>query len=168
MPDMGYLDLPRVASKPPDVRRAMPISSRRALLAVIVGGAAIVGFLATSPEAASQAAAQAGPGLTRLLRAMAGIKAMAAISLVATVYWRLAAPIGPARFIVYALTCGTMAAGPGLIWDMAHLKLGAVLLHGGLFASVLLLWRDPNMITRLEAEIARRRARLRTMRPSQP
>ncbi len=36
-----------------------------------------------------------------------------------------------------------MAAGPVLIWEMVHVRLGVLLLHSGLLAGGLLLWRDP-------------------------
>ena len=54
-----------------------------------------------------------------------------------------------------------MAAGPVLIWDMVHIRLGALLLHGGLLATALLLWRDPAVGARLVALVTRRRAILR-------
>jgi len=156
VPNDGFVVYPTTAS----VQRRTWAAPRRALLLVIVAVVIVVGFLATSSEATAQAIAQAGPALARLLRAMAGIKALATIALVAVTYWRLAAPIGRGRFVAYALACGAMAAGPGLIWGMAHLEVGALLLHGGLAMSVLLIWRDPEMATCIETEIARRRARL--------
>ncbi len=55
-----------------------------------------------------------------------------------------------------------MAAGPVLVWDMAHIRLGALLLHAGLVASLLLLWRDPAVGARLEAIITKRRSVIRT------
>jgi hypothetical protein len=51
-----------------------------------------------------------------------------------------------------------MAAGPGLIWQMAYVRTGALLLHAGLFAALILLWRDPAMGARLGAMVAARRA----------
>jgi hypothetical protein len=44
---------------------------------------------------------------------------------------------------------------------MAHVGLGAVLLHGGLLAAILLLWRDKVTGMRLQAVITARRAALR-------
>ena len=35
-----------------------------------------------------------------------------------------------------------MAAAPGLIWSMAHVVAGAVLLHGGLVLVAVLFWTD--------------------------
>jgi hypothetical protein len=49
-------------------------------------------------------------------------------------------------------------AGPGLVWGLAHIVLGSLLLHGGLIAMALLIWRDPAAIARLSEIIARRRA----------
>ena len=78
----------------------------------------------------------------------------------AVAYWRLGSPVTWTRFAFYAVAVASMAAGPGLIWDMAQVKLGALFLHGGLLATVLLLWRDPAMSTRLSSVIAARRAKL--------
>jgi hypothetical protein len=105
--------------------------------------------------------AEAGPDLTRLLRAMAGIKMLLAGLAGVAVYWRLGAATGALRLAGYAAACGAMAAGPALIWDMAHVGAGALLLHGGLLATILLLWRDPGTAAVLERAIATRRAALR-------
>jgi hypothetical protein len=55
-----------------------------------------------------------------------------------------------------------MAAGPVLIWGMVQVGAGALLLHAGLLASLLLLWRDPVVGARLAALVAKRRAALRS------
>jgi hypothetical protein len=133
---------------------------RRLAIGAVILAAAAAGALAASPTATLQAVSNAGAELTRLLRAMAMIKAAAGLGLAAAVVWRLAVPIPAWRLAAYAAACAAMAAGPGLIWSMAHLRLGALLLHAGLFATVLLLWRDPAMGARLEAIIAARRAKL--------
>ena len=134
---------------------------RQGVLAGVICAAALAGVLATGADASSQAVAAAGADLARLLRAMAVMKALAAAGLAAAVVWRAALPASGARLAGYALACAAMAAGPGLIWGMAHVRLGALLLHGGLLATVVLLWRDPGMGARLEAVIARRRAVIR-------
>ena len=131
---------------------------RRALLLAFVVAGALIGLLLTSETTAHAAIGQAGPDLTRLLRAMAGMKALAAAGLVVAVLWRLAEPVSWPWLAGYALACAAMAVGPGLIWEMVHLPLGALLLHGGLLATVVLLWRDPAMHVRLEQAVARRRA----------
>ncbi len=152
---------PSVAQSPARQRATLaPAPGRLLLLAVVMVGA-VTGLVITNEAAAHLAIGQAGPDLTRLLRAMAGMKALAAAGLVAAVLWRLAAPVSWTWLTGYALACGAIAAGPGLIWDMVHLRLGALLLHGGLLATVLLLWRDRAMHVRLEQAVARRRAVLK-------
>jgi len=120
-------------------------------VALAMAASGVAGFaVAGHPEAAD-------PALTRLLRAMAGIKLLIAAGAAAALYWRLASPVGPWRLTGYVLSGAAMAAGPGLIWNMAHIAAGAALLHGGLAATILLLWRDPGMAARLEQAIATRR-----------
>ena len=122
--------------------------------------AALAGGLLANGGSAHDVA-QAGPDLTRLLRAMAGIKALMAACAVAVVLWRLQTPVSAWRLSLYALAAAGMAAGPGLIWGMAHVASGAFALHAGLIACVLLLWRDPEVGRRLEVLVARKRAALR-------
>jgi len=143
-------------------RALAPRLPARLRLSVIISAALIAGYLVTSPDVASHAAAQAGPELTRLMRGMAAIKALMALAAGAAIFWRLGAPATRPWFAAYSLVAAAMAAGPGLIWNMEYLRTGALLLHGGLFLAVVLLWRDPAMGQRLEAAIARRRAALRS------
>jgi hypothetical protein len=133
----------------------------RGLLAVVVLAAALTGFLGTAPDMTGQAIAAAGDDLTRLLRAMAMLKALMAAGAAAAIFWRLGAPVTPPWLAAYIAAAAAMAAGPGVIWGMAHVGLGALLLHGGLLAAVLLLWRDPAVSARLSAIVASRRAAIR-------
>jgi hypothetical protein len=126
------------------------------LLAILAATAA--GFLMIDSHMTARAVANAGADLTRLLRAMAVIKTMLAAGAVAAVLWRLGGPVSLTWFAAYALCAGAMAMGPGLIWTMAHVGTGAILLHGGLLATLLLLWRDPAVARRL-AELVRARRR---------
>ncbi len=91
---------------------------------------------------------------------MAAIKLLLAGLAGAVLYWRLGAALGAARLAAYLAAGGAMAAGPGLIWGLTHVVAGAALLHGGLLATILLLWRDPGMAARVDAAIAARRAAL--------
>ena len=156
MPDIGYL--PEIQ---PDValRRGW-MSGRAVLVGAIVAGAALAA-LATPAGEAARAAQAAGPELTRLLRAMVGLKLLFAAGLLAAAYWRLAALASTWRLASYAVAGAAMAAGPVLTWEMAHVRLGALPLHGGLLAGVLLLWRDPAVGARLGTMVARRRAIIR-------
>ena len=133
----------------------------RGLALVAIAGAALAGFLATDHASAAHAISRDGPELTRLLRSMALLKLLMAAAATAGVLWRLGSAAGPFWLAAYATAGVAMWMGPGLIWDMAHLKLGALLLHGGLFGSLVLLWRDPMVGERLAAIIAARREALR-------
>ena len=124
--------------------------------AVVVAGLT-VGF-AAGFVGHGEGSAAADPDLTRLLRAMAALKLLFAAAAAAAMIWRLRSPIGPPRLTLYALAAGAMAAGPGLIWTMTHVALGAAMLHLGLLAALLLLYRDPETRLRLAAAIARRQA----------
>ncbi len=120
--------------------------------------AAAIGF-AIGAWGGPAAAAQAGPDLVRLMRFMAALKALLAAGATAAVVWRLGAPVGAASFAAYAVAAVAMAAGPGLIWGMSHVVAGSVLLHGGMLATALLLWRDPGTATWLGSLITARRLR---------
>ena len=135
---------------------ASPLVSR-AMLLLVIGIAGAAGF-ATAATQGSQASAYADPDLARLLRAMAVLKALIASGAVSAVLWRLGSSVTLPRLAGYALAGAAMAAGPGLIWSMTHLGAGALLLHGGLLACALLLWRDPEVSRRLAKMVAARRA----------
>lgn len=139
-------------------RLATPTPTRATLL-LVIAAAAVAGFVATGADATAAAVADSGADLARLLRAMATIKMAMAACAAACVVWRLGSPVAPKWFAGYALAAAAMAAGPGLIWDMAHVAAGAALLHAGLFATVVLLWRDPAVGARLASLVAARRAR---------
>ncbi len=142
-------------------------SSRAANPWLVRGGLLVVAVLAFAAgmlvaDAADTARAVAtDPDLSRLLRAMAGLKALMAAAAVGVMMWRLASPIGPVRLGLYAVSTAAMTAGPALIWNLVNIGSGAALLHGGLFAAVALLWRDPAVGARLQAVIDARRAALR-------
>jgi hypothetical protein len=153
------------ASAPAGTIKTASPASARVLLALVIVAAVAAGLLATGPEPAAHAADAAGVDLTRLLRAMAVLKSAMAAGAAAAVLWRLGAAVSWPWLGAYAAACAAMAAGPGLIWGMAHVGLGAALLHGGLFATCLLLWRDRAVGVRLSAIVAARRAALATRRP---
>jgi len=123
----------------------------------LVIAAVIAGFLVTGTDAARLAISHDGADLTGVLRFMAAIKGVIAIAGAAAVLWRLGSAIALPWFAAYAVTCAAMAAGPGLIWNMSHVALGALFLHGGLFATMILLWRDPAVGARLADMVAARR-----------
>ena len=134
-----------------------PAVTNRAIIIASFALATAAGFLATDTHQGAAAAALAGPDLVRLLRAMAAIKSLMALAAVGATLWRLGAPVGSGKLLAYTIACAAMAAGPGLIWGMAHVGTGALLLHGGLAAAVLLLWRDPATSMLLSEALQKRR-----------
>lgn len=139
------------------IAHAQPAPIARPLLLIVIAAAVAAAFLLTGQGQAARAIANAGPDLTRLLRAMAVIKAVAAVGVTAVVLWRFGVAVAPPWFAAYAASCAAMAAGPVLIWQMAYVGTGTLLLHGGLLGAGVLLWRDPALAGRLQAVIAARR-----------
>jgi len=133
-----------------------PAVSRGLLILILVAGAG-AGALSAAAPASSLAVAHAGADLTRLLRFMAVLKAAIAVGAAAAVFWRLGVAASLPWLAAYGVAAGAMAAGPGLIWAMVHVGLGALLLHGGLLMTILLLWRDPATAGRMQAILSRRR-----------
>ena len=123
-------------------RIARTLSMRHVLAAVLLLAAA-AGYLATPAADAARAVAQAGPELTQLLRMMALLKLAFVAGAAAAVQWRLRYFTPPLLAAGYLASMAAMAAAPGLIWSMAHVVAGAVLLHGGLALVAVLFWRDP-------------------------
>ena len=135
--------------------------SNRLVLLLIVCGAGIAGFLLGGAGSASHTIASADPSFIRLMRGMTMLKMTMAACATAAVLWRLRSPAPLRWFAAYGLACAVMWTGPGLIWDMAYIRTGALALHGGLLAALVLIWRDPAVANRLAGIIASRRASLR-------
>jgi hypothetical protein len=136
-----------------------PTILRAGMLAIVIA-ALIAGFMATGAQATTIGILHDGADLTHVMRFLAAIKGAMAVAGAAAVLWRLAAAISRPWFAAYAISCAAMAAGPGLIWGMSHIVLGALLLHLGLFATIILLWRDPVVGARLASIIAARRQQI--------
>ncbi len=142
-----------------------PAAARGAVLLVALAAAA-AGFMAIDAQTVARAVSL-DPALAWLLRAMAVLKMAAAAAATAGIAWRLGSTATPPWIAGYVLALAATWAGPGLIWDMAHLRLGALLLHGGLAGALVLLWRDPVAGARLAAIIDARRRALRDAPPEQ-
>ncbi len=136
-----------------------PLVAKTLLMALIVLAFA-GGMLATDSAKTARLIAAAGGDWANLLRAMAAIKMLFAGLASAAVLWRLGAPISATSWSGYALATAAAWAGPGLIWGLAHILLGALLLHGGLIAMAILVWRDPAIRARLSEIVARRQRSL--------
>ena len=132
----------------------------RVLLVLVTTASVAAGLLVTGAEASTSAIALAGG--SDLLRAMALLKVAVAAGMAVAVLWRFGSPVTLAWWAAYALACAGMVAGPGLIWQMAYVRTGALLQRAGLFAVLILLWRDPVTGARLSRMVAARRAMLRS------
>lgn len=123
-------------------RPAIPYIPYRGVLFAAVAAAVAAGFVAAHAPASARAAEAAGTELTRLLRFMALTKAAFAVGALLLADWRLRRPATPASAASYVAVCALMAAGPGLIWSVAHVAAGAVLFHAGLALLLVLAWTD--------------------------
>ena len=130
------------------------VGGRVALVAAVAGAGAL-GFVGVGGDGG------AGSDLVVLMRFMAGVKAAMALGAVALVWWRMGAPVGWGTAAAYVAASALMAAGPGLIWDMRHVGLGAMAVHGGLSALLVVGWLDRAGWNGVLGEaLARRRLRL--------
>lgn len=139
---LGVVERNRVVPSPYVARAVIVV----ALVASAVGAAAV----------GAETVSAGDPELIRLLRAMAVLKVAFVVAASAAIWWRLQAPIRSVWLAGYAVACAAMAAGPGLIWFSSHIILAAVLLHAGIAAAVILLWRDGATADLLAATIRRR------------
>ena len=142
------------SSRATSVLRVSPAAARFGFCAVLAASA-WMGAAVTDAHETAQAVAQAGTDWAHLLRAMAALKALMALAAAAAVVWRLGSPAKPAWLAAYVLAGTAMMAGPGLVWELAHIGLGALLLHAGLAATLVLLWRDPQSAARLMQRYSR-------------
>ena len=120
---------------PPARRLSWP-----AILYAAVGAAGLAGF-----AAGRLAGAETGGmewQLVFLLRFMAIVKGGMILGALALAQWRLRRPISAPLAAAYALALAAMALAPGLIWSLAEIVPGAAAFHAGLFAYLLLAWRD--------------------------
>ena len=129
-----------------------PVLARSVIVLALTAGA--VAGLAIGMQAAPATDIE----LMHLLRAMAVLKLAFVAAASGSILWRLQAPIRPIWLAGYAVVSASMAAGPALIWFSSHIILASVLLHAGVAASLLLLWRDGATADLLRATVIRRRA----------
>ena len=147
-------------------RRSGPATSgmspglQRGLLVAALCAGGVWAIYATGSTGTTEVVERAGGDLTRLLRFMAVIKATMAVGVSAIVWWRLALPAALGWLLAYLAAVAAMAAGPVLIWGMVHVGFGALLLHGGLLAALVTLWRDPAVTAKLKDLVAARQPAL--------
>ena len=130
------------------------LNAGRLALVGAAGVAGVLGFIGGGDGGA-------GSDLMLLMRFMAGLKAAMALGAVALVAWRMGAPMGRGTMAAYVVATAVMAVGPGLIWNMQDVACGAMVVHGGLSAIMLIAWRDRQGWNEvLGVAVARRRMRL--------
>ncbi|WP_048859517.1 hypothetical protein, partial [Acidisphaera rubrifaciens] len=104
--------------------------------------AAVLGYVLSRDAASAAALRWTDPGLVRLLRGMALLKAVLAGGAGALVVWRLRHTTPPRLAALYVLAGVLMASAPGVVWTLSHLVAGAALFHAGLLLGVVLAWAD--------------------------
>lgn len=138
------------AGTPSRADRAAPAVPYRAALVAVVAAATVAGFALAGGDAAAGAPQAADTELTRLLRMMALLKLSIVAGAAWLVDWRLRQPpVGAPVAAAYLAGLGLMAVGPGLIWSLTHLVLGAVLLHAGIALLLILACKDEDLRFRL-------------------
>jgi hypothetical protein len=116
--------------------------SWRALLLLAVIAASGAAWLATPATAVAQATRAIDGELIMLLRFMAAVKAGMALAGMAAAFWRLGYPASPLLATAYVGSVVLMCAAPVLIWQLAHVAIGAALFHAGLALLVVALFAD--------------------------
>ncbi len=134
--------LPVEATFPDDrlgsqVLRSRPLVLRSALL---LGSAAAVFIASSSANRAALSGVE--PALVVLLRGMALIKALIAMTAMGLAFWRFARPItfpaaGGVLVGVWALVGASV-----LIWQLDAILMAAGMFHLALFALLVIAWRD--------------------------
>ena len=130
------------AALPSSVTACQPAAVRMRRIALVASALAAMvagyawGHVASSPTIETEA------GLVLLLRFMAVMKLGMALAAVALTFWRVGQPVGPRAVVAYIVASALMLAGPGLIWSMATVAVGAVLFHVGLFGFLVCAFVD--------------------------
>jgi hypothetical protein len=99
---------------------------------------------------------RADPGLARLLRGMAVLKALIALPVLALVYWRFGSPVSPRIAIGYLAGVSMMTAGPALIWQLSFIGPVALLFHAALIGLLLIARHDGPRWQQLARSVRRR------------
>jgi hypothetical protein len=139
---MSFLGRPPEAASASQSVRPMPAAKARISPGVLVWGiggtAALIGLLIGLQSGMPRMDA----ALVPLLRFMAVLKAGMAIGAAALVQWRLQGEAGAALKWSLLGATALMMAAPGLIWELNHIILGAVVFHTGLVMFLVAAARD--------------------------
>jgi hypothetical protein len=94
------------------------------------------------------------PGLARLLRGMAIIKALIVVAGIALLLWRFGRPLTPGMAGIYLGGAWVGSGASMLIWQLTLIPLAAVAFHVALLSFLLAAWRDGKLPVRAGAAVS--------------
>jgi hypothetical protein len=110
---------------------------------IVLGGAIVIALATGAVIGSTYApAAATDPDLLVLVRFMAFVKTVIALSAAAIVAWRFGSAIARPLSATYIASVSLMALAPGLIWYEALLPLASGLFHSGLLLGLALAAGD--------------------------
>ena len=133
----------QAAVRSPGDERASKVAVMRAALVVGSVVAAGVTWLATS--GVGQAAE---PELAVLLRGMAAIKGLLAVSSAGLVWWRLGQPVSVCAAAAYIACTWVLFIATVLIWQLAFILAAAVLFHAAGLVGLIVAMREGRQMLR--------------------
>jgi hypothetical protein len=108
----------------------------RLLLCSGAAAAVIAGSFVGDPAASLRA----DPDLGHLLRGMAVIKGALALGAIAALWWRFGRPIEDGTAKVYLCGAWFMAGAAMIVWQLAHVGVGAIAFHAGELTLLCVAW----------------------------
>ena len=85
---------------------------------------------------------QADPGLARLLRGMASIKALIVLGALSAVLWRFGGRVTRPVAAAYLASSIAMVGSTTLIWELTLIPPAAIVFHAALLTMLVAAWRD--------------------------
>lgn len=129
-------ETPSTAVLDPATGRSGEILRLRMALGIGAAVAVFAGSLVGDPAAALRA----DPALGHLLRGMAVIKGALALGAIAALWWRFGRPIEVGLARAYSWSAWFMAGAAMVVWQLAHVGVGALAFHGGELTLLTLAW----------------------------
>ncbi len=114
-----------------------PLALRSAMLLGAVASAWVA-----SSFASPLAPAGVEPALVKLLRGMALIKALIAMTALGLAFWRFGRPISLQTAVACVAGVWSLVVATVLIWSLNDILIAAGIFHLALFALLVIAWRD--------------------------
>ncbi len=134
---------PRAAVRSGANERASTVAVMRTALVVGTVAAAVVAWFA-----AGSVAQAAELELVTLLRGMAVIKGLLAVSAAGVVWWRLGQPVSAPAAVAYIVCTWALFAATVLIWQLALILAAAVLFHAAAVVGLIVAMREGHQMFR--------------------